>query len=80
LQEDARFFQEYHYLNPFDIDDSEQVAPWVQCIYLLCSRELFPWVVTRGNLNTQSVVYIFWRLPCFGRVSSDMRNLSLLNL
>jgi hypothetical protein len=27
LQEDARFFQEYHYLNPFDIDDSEQVAP-----------------------------------------------------
>jgi flagellar biosynthesis protein FliR len=26
LQEDARFFQEYHYLNPFDIDDSEPPA------------------------------------------------------
>jgi hypothetical protein len=27
LQEDARFFQEYHYLNPFDIDDTDAVAP-----------------------------------------------------
>jgi hypothetical protein len=26
LQEDARFFQEYHYLNPFDVDDSEPPA------------------------------------------------------
>jgi hypothetical protein len=27
LQEDARFFWEYHYLNPFDIDDTDAVAP-----------------------------------------------------
>jgi hypothetical protein len=27
LQEDAVFFQEYHYLNPFDVDDSEPPAP-----------------------------------------------------
>jgi hypothetical protein len=27
LQEDARFFQEYHYLNPFGVDDSEPPAP-----------------------------------------------------
>jgi hypothetical protein len=27
LQEDARFFQEYHYLNPFSVDDSEPPAP-----------------------------------------------------
>jgi hypothetical protein len=27
LQEDARFFQEYHYLNPFDTDDTDAVAP-----------------------------------------------------
>jgi hypothetical protein len=26
LQEDARFFQEYHYFNPFDVDDSEPPA------------------------------------------------------
>jgi hypothetical protein len=26
LQEDTRFFQEYHYLNPFDVDDSEPAA------------------------------------------------------
>jgi hypothetical protein len=26
LQEDARFFQEYHYLNPFGVDDSEPPA------------------------------------------------------
>jgi hypothetical protein len=32
LQEDARFFQEYHYLNPFGVDDSEPPAPWFQCI------------------------------------------------
>jgi hypothetical protein len=49
LQEDARFFREYHYLNPFDIDETDAVAPWVRCIYLLYSRELFPWVVTRGK-------------------------------
>jgi hypothetical protein len=24
LQEDARFFREYHYLNPFNVDDSDQ--------------------------------------------------------
>jgi hypothetical protein len=65
LQEDARFFQEYHYLNPFDIDDSEQVAPWVQYIYLLYSWEFFPWVVTQGNLNTQSVVYFFLAFAVF---------------
>jgi hypothetical protein len=27
LQEDSRFFQEYHYLNPFGVDDSEPPAP-----------------------------------------------------
>jgi hypothetical protein len=27
LQEDARFFQEYHYLNPFGVGDSEPPAP-----------------------------------------------------
>jgi hypothetical protein len=27
LQEDAGFFREYHYLNPFDIDDTDAVAP-----------------------------------------------------
>jgi hypothetical protein len=27
LQEDVRFFQEYHYLNPFGVDDSEPPAP-----------------------------------------------------
>jgi hypothetical protein len=27
LQEDARFFREYHYLNPFGVDDSEPPAP-----------------------------------------------------
>jgi hypothetical protein len=27
LQEDARFFQEYDYLNPFDIDDTGAVVP-----------------------------------------------------
>jgi hypothetical protein len=27
LQEDASFFQEYHYLNPFGVDDSEPPAP-----------------------------------------------------
>jgi hypothetical protein len=26
LQEDARFFQEYHYLNPFGVEDSEPPA------------------------------------------------------
>jgi hypothetical protein len=24
LQEDARFFREHHYLNPFNVDDSDQ--------------------------------------------------------
>jgi hypothetical protein len=24
LQEDARFFREHHYLNPFNLDDSDQ--------------------------------------------------------
>jgi hypothetical protein len=26
LQEDARFFREHHYLNPFNVDDSDQPA------------------------------------------------------
>jgi hypothetical protein len=26
LQEDARFFCEHHYLNPFNVDDSDQPA------------------------------------------------------
>jgi hypothetical protein len=26
LQEDARFFHEYHYLNPFNLDDSDLPA------------------------------------------------------
>jgi hypothetical protein len=26
LQEDARFFHEHHYLNPFNVDDSDQPA------------------------------------------------------
>jgi hypothetical protein len=26
LQEDARFFREYHYLNPFNVDDSDPPA------------------------------------------------------
>jgi hypothetical protein len=26
LQEDARFFHEYHYLNPFNMDDSDPPA------------------------------------------------------
>jgi hypothetical protein len=27
LQEDARFFREYHYLNPFGIDETNVIAP-----------------------------------------------------
>jgi hypothetical protein len=26
LQEDVRFFREHHYLNPFNVDDSDQLA------------------------------------------------------
>jgi hypothetical protein len=35
LQEDARFFCNYHYLNPLLVDDSDQ--PMLQCYIVLCT-------------------------------------------
>jgi hypothetical protein len=78
LQEDARFFQEYHYLNPFDVDDSEPPASWVGCICLLYSWECF----FLGSLSKEVLVlkasYPFLAFAAFRNVSLDMMNLSLL--
>jgi hypothetical protein len=78
LQENARFFQEYHYLNHFDVDDSEPPAPSFGCIYLFYSRECF----FLGSLSEKVLVlkasYPFLAFAAFRHGSLDMMNLSLL--
>jgi hypothetical protein len=63
LQEDSRFFQEYHYLNPFGVDDSEPPAPWVWCIVIVLREYFFPWVVTSREILVLKMFRLFWRLP-----------------
>jgi hypothetical protein len=36
LQEDARFFCEHHYLNPFNVDDSDQPMLYLVVVYMFC--------------------------------------------